>query len=316
MGKEQNNKKHFVEDRYEELYNEIFEGDCIFLSDDLNSKDDEVSKDGKILEKYEKYKKEKKIFEIYSVRADTAGNVYCSLEGNITGIIPNPEIEGKKYNPYYRHKKIDRHYSVIVTDVDFEKKIVTLSHHKAKNIGKEILKQRLLKALENKENIKVKARVMFVAYNNRVYLDIGGVGLLGYVPIDEWSHVYVENLEDEVKNGDIIEVVPMKYKPKQKVNGKKKNEAFICSRKETLPDPWIGIEEKVPRYSTLVVECTDKKPHMFFGRTEGLELNIYCEYPEPERNIVVLEGMKYKGFVYNVSEEKKLLKVRIFDTAD
>jgi len=291
-----------------ELYNDIFK-DNIFLYDALNKQEDKENHMHEFLEKYVDYKENKKIFTVYASRADEVGNVYCALDGNITGIIPNVEIEGKEYNSYHRAKKMNKHYSVIVTDVDKETGLVTLSYDQAKKIAKNIMKNKLLNSLQKNEKVKLKARIMFVSYNKRINIDIGGVGLFGYIPVDEWKHGFEYDIKESAKPGMIIDIEILKYK--KPIEGKK--EAFICSRKNMLPDPWKGIEQKVPKSSTLIITCTDKKENKFFGKSEGIDIDIYCEYPDAERKIVINKGLKYKGYVYAVSEERKLLKARIFD---
>lgn len=145
------------------------------------------------------------------------------------------------------------------------------------------------------------------AGSNHTIIDIGNIGILGVIKMKDWGVAYTDNLRLETKYGDIIRVKVIKQ---IRWDGKV---AYSCSRKEALEeDPWKDIETRLPKHSTVKVTCTSKTLKNFFGKIEGVTgLNAYCEYPDEVRNIDIITGDTYKGYVCAVNEETKLLRVRI-----
>lgn len=290
----------------------------MFLPEVNNVTEDEYISDiEKALEKYDKYKEDEIILRYRVVRADNKGNLYLDLglEG-LTGIILNKEVNGEEYNARKRSIYVNTLMPVIITDINKETGEVYFSRYQAREKAKQILRKELLRALENNESITVKAKVTKIGIGNRVYIDIGGVGILGYVPIKQWDHKFVHNVKEEIPLNSQISVVPIKYMPEQRAKGTVFGEVFICSRKEALPDPWKDIEKKLPVNTVLVVKCVQLEDKKWWGNTPGLNLDIYCEYPEKEklkRDIQIKLGHKYKVFIYRVNEETRLLKARVID---
>lgn len=243
--------------------------------------------------------------------ADTAGNLFL-YEGNIKIQLDNTEIYGKVYDQRYRSNALRKSYPVVVTSVDQEKKEVHVSHSAAKETAKEEVIAEIDKSLENDEPITISAKVVGIKGEpgrNHAIIDIGNVGITGIIRMRDWSTVFTSDLRLVTKPGDIVKVV---IKRKIRWNG---TPAYSCSRAEALGfDPWKGIEQKLPKNSVVNVTCISKRPKNFFGKIEGIdEINAYCEYPEPEKKIEIVDGQSYQGYVAAVKENTKLLRVRIFN---
>ena len=263
------------------------------------------------LKRYQKMIGSGESVKVKITKEDDKLNLYGLLPGDIEGVIPNGELYGKVIDPEtrpYRGQQIGKEVDVFVTDVDMELKCVTVSHEKWRASVRKQLVQQINEAIKNKQKVKLRGRIVKVNYANRILVDLAGVGLLGIVPTDEWKHGHEYHIEKAAKIGTVIEVMPYKYKPAQGT----RNESFICSRRALLPDPWDTIEEKYPVNTTFILECVQKKPGHFFGRTAGLELDVYCEYPNEDKNIRVLEGKFYKAVVYRSDKENKALMARVF----
>ena len=165
--------------------------------------------------------------------------------------------------------------------------------------------------LSEDEDIRLSARV--TGYNSDrklVQIDIGGIGILGFIPLDEWNPNYVLDPKQAIldKRGSYIKV---------KVLGvlKDKNEFFsglVCSRKACIEvDEWKGIEERYPQRANLIVRCVEKKDSYFFGKTDSLEyINLICYYPS-DNSTLVLTGEKYVATVKSVSEKTHKFTVKV-----
>lgn len=262
------------------------------------------------LDFYESKMKSKEIFTKQFSMADEEGNLIV-YEDAIRVQLDNLDINGKMYQPKYRANALAGTYHVVVTSVDRKKNVVHVSQNEAKALTKEELDNDLNKAIENNAPMVVLARVTKIrgkAGSSYAVINIGDVGITGVIKMGDWSSVFTSDLHLVTKSGDIIKVA---VKKKIFWDGKP---GYSCSRGDALGfNPWSGIEEKLPEGTLVNVTCIDKRTKNFFGMIDGIaEINAYCEYPNPDKNIEIENGEKYQGKVYRVSEEKKLLRVRIF----
>ncbi|WP_459195640.1 hypothetical protein [Wukongibacter baidiensis] len=298
----------------EQLYKDLFE-EGIFFTGVIDKKEDNEFND--VLAKYETKMKNGDIFDVKIIGASSNGDLNCVLDNGLQGVIENEDVEGKPYDPYTRSKYVSSVMRVAVKKVDREKNVIYFSRALAMDKVRNFLRADIIKKLKkakknNKDYPVVKAKVMFVAHNNRVYLNIAGVYLLGYVPIKNWKHGFIYNPKETIENNVIIDVMVVDYKPA--INGK--DEAFICSRKDLLPDPWEGIEERFKKNDLYEVTCVDRQNDKFYARMPGLEIDIFVQYPDNSKRdipIVIETGKKYKIRIYKVSEEKRLLRARVID---
>jgi hypothetical protein len=271
----------------------------------------ETNVDKERLDFYEVKMKSKEILELKFSLADKVGNLYF-YEGDIRVQMDNLDIKGTIYNVRYRSNALANSYPVIVTSVDREKKEIHVSHKEAREMTKEELIDEIDAAIEKKEPLTVIAKVIKIqgkAGSSYAIVDLGGVGITGIIKMKDWSTVFTSDLRLVAKHGDIIKVV---VKNRVLWNGKP---GYSCSRGEALEvDPWSGIEEKLQKGTFVNVLCICKRDKNFFGKIEGIdEINAYCEYPDKEKNIEIVEGISYQGFVAAVSENNKLLRVKIFN---
>lgn len=256
--------------------------------------------------------KSKDVFDFKFATADKQGNLSINING-VKVRLDNIDIKGKIYEPRYRLMALSKTYKVVVKSVDKENKEVFVSHRKARSITREKLIKEIDNAIKNKEQIEVLAIVDYVKEsNNYCLIDIGGVGIRGKIKVGEWSSTYTSNYKRAAKHGDIIRVVVMSS---GMFDGKV---TFDCSRKAALDENlWKGIEERMAKDTAVNVTCMIKAANNFWGEIEGLdEINVYCEYPDADKNLFIAEGITYQGYVSAVSEETKLLRVRVHKVLD
>ncbi|MCG8539624.1 MAG: hypothetical protein MJA82_06755 [Clostridia bacterium] len=296
----------------EQIYKELFEEGVFFTG--LVSEQEQIEfKD--TFDKYEKKMKSGDIFDVKIIGASSNGDLKCILDNDLKGMIENEDVEGKVYDAYTRAKYVDMDMRVAIKKVDRENNIVYLSRALAMEKVRDFLRADLRKKINKAkkglcEYPIVKAKIMFVAHNNRVYLNIAGVKLLGYIPIKNWKYGFVENPKESIQNNVVVDVAVLRYRPKTK----DKNEVFICSRLELLKNPWVGIEERFKRNDVYVVECVSKKEDKFYASMPGLELDIYVMYPDNKKGeepIIIETGKKYKVRLYRISESERLLRARV-----
>ncbi len=264
----------------------------------------------KIIEKYEDLKASSTLLRVKVSDADNEGNLYVPISDGVLGIVKNEDVNGQPYDPRKRAVFVGRSMLSIVKEVNRSTSTIHFSHITAKNLYRDYLRENL------KEGMTVTARVRHVDNKSkRVYIDIEGCNLWGYVPINAWSYGYIYDPEISIKkNTQVSVVIKNHYKP---VGNKK--EVYICSRKDTMPNPWINIEKRYQRNSIILVQCCDLHMNKFFAKIPsmpGFDLDVYCEYPEnknkPDNEKIIIKlGHYYKVRVYDVSESQRKLKARV-----
>lgn len=262
---------------------------------------------------YSKKMAKKETFKMSFTCADENGNLYDYHNG-VRVQMNNKEITGFGYNPKYKAQHLGVKFTVTVVNVNEENKTVNVSCFAALKGPREQLQKALKEGIENKKYLRVPAVVVGankVKDRNNSFtvaiINIGGLGIPGAVRLAEWSTAYTKTFWHTIQAGMNIEVVVTGHQNWQT------GVVFDCSRRLALDfDPWENIEERLPARTSVIVKCTSKETRNFFGVIDNLpEINVYCEYPEPESNIRIIEGAEYVGYVYRVKEETKLLKVRI-----
>lgn len=181
------------------------------------------------------------------------------VDVGLRGFIPASLVENYFVEDFsdYLNKKL----SVKVVELDREQNRVILSHRAVKEEEEEKERKQLLESLQKGQVIEgtVQRLTDFGAF-----VDIGGVD--GLVHISELAHEHVEKASDVVSEGDKIEVEVLSVDVDA--------ERISLSRKNTLPGPWSGIEEKVSQGD--VLEGTVKRLVSFgafvelFPGVEGL----------------------------------------------
>lgn len=261
-----------------------------------------------ILSMFKKRLDSKEVFQFTFPMKDGRSNLYA-FEGGYKIIMTQRESGGTK-----AEVKVGKTYSVMVKRIEEAEKAIFVSAKMVAEGSRKELEKIIKSSLDKNEHIKIPARVISsTGYDktNNVYaillVDIAGLGIVGAIKLTDWSTCFTSSFTEAVaKPGDVLDVV---------ITGTytwNSGTVYACSRKATIGfDPWSNIEERVPKNTTVCVRCVCKQEKKFFGKIEGVdELNVYCEYPD-DPSIYIEEEREYIGHVAKVSEEKKLLRVRI-----
>ncbi|WP_113675878.1 hypothetical protein [Vallitalea guaymasensis] len=273
-----------------------------------------------IIKYFSKLKNNKTIFGMVFSSADVEGNLSAHFDSDFIAYMPNEEMMGEVYDAKYKHHYLEKELPVMVYDIDLEKKRILVSRQRARNKAQTAKRKELIQKLKNRKDNELIIEKGVIKHvdqkRKRVIIDIGNVGIMGYIPIAHWKQGYEYHLNKVANRNHIIDVDIMEYKSRNNRSSSNiysKNEHFICSRKNLLPNPWIGIEERLPKDTVITFKCIHKVERNFFARIDGLDdIDVYVEYPKPGLQIPIFEGMKYQGFIYRVNEKTKLLKARVF----
>lgn len=163
----------------------------------------------------------------------------------------------------------------------------------------------------NIEKIIVPAQVVSVE-KQRVILNLLGFDIPGYVTAAEYSYGFIDDMNNAVKKDDIIDVCVLafaSYKKNPQLKVATQGEGmYVCSRLAIIDNPW---ENLIYQKGDLVrITCSHLKNHNWFGFIDGLDLEIYCELPEKDKDCRIIIGQEYECYIYKVDAKARLLKAR------
>lgn len=159
------------------------------------------------------------------------------------------------------------------------------------------------------------------------YVNIGGLGIIGVIPIKQWSvgysaldnfHNIIMHNVNAIVNFQVISETRIKY-------GKKSKIAFLCSRSAYLEkigyDPWKIISKTLSVRSVVKVKVIENgiSAESFFACIDGItDFNMICYIDENSglrlKDIII--GEYYYGYVQKMNPEKRFMRVRLTSWAD
>ncbi len=159
--------------------------------------------------------------------------------------------------------------------------------------------------------ITVPARVTKVE-EKFLICDIMGFNIPAKLFRNDWSFYTYGPLSAYAHPGDVIDVC-IKGVNNNKAAGSKSadNKAlYTVTRLPLFKNPWENLSVK--KDDDIKVTCVDRKDTCWFGKVEGLELEVYGEY-NSERGIKIILGEQYLCHVYKCDAEMRTIKVRPFE---
>lgn len=272
----------------------------------------------KLLQHYERCMKEKQELVMEFKNANKAGDIWYN-NGEVKIILPNEEIHGRKYDPRYCARMLREIYHVLVTKVDVEAKTVYVSHVEAKRGVKSKLEELIDQNLSKKSFPVVSARVEIV-YSNLIILNIGGLGVPGFLSIRDWGPAYEFDLQEHVKRGDVIKVAICEKGEAQgtvkRISKWAKDGVYRCSRKIIVEDPWDKIDQMFQLGDIVEVKCTHKTNGYFNGTLSGVsDLRVYGRIRKEKSRLQwndIVEGCRYQCYIDKIDKERRGLRVTAF----
>ena len=92
---------------------------------------------------------------------------------------------------------------------------------------------------------------------------------------------------------------------------------FLVSRRDCVKSEWIGIEERFPLHSNIIIECVEMQGKNWIGKIPGVpNISVYCFYPNrlsPTTGgpIIIKIGGQYSCFVAAIDAEKCIFRARV-----
>lgn len=274
----------------------------------------------KVFDRYEKLMNDNELLNdvIFSQMDRDEGSFY--YEGGVKILMPSSETCNDQRETG-ASKTLSRLYTVKVYEVDRKNSLIKVSMLKAQEAVRPSVIKQINHNLKDGIPFFTQARIIHIKSGERsiCFLDILGLGIRGLLYAQEWGNFYVKDLKMYARVGEIIDIAVIGYSPKSTET----SEQYICSRKKTLKEDnaWRGIEEIAPLHSNVSVKCVCKREKYFIGKIKGIdEIAVYCQYPSDDqigyrtgKKVVIIEGMTYRGYISQVSEERHMLRARILD---
>lgn len=241
-----------------------------------------------------------------------------AYDGDVQLILPTEEstlykgIFGATY-------LLERCYNVKITRVDREEKTVYLSYRAAQAEYRPAALEKIKKSIEAGKELEVKAIVVLCRdLQNYIVVDILGLSIPGVLPYSEWIHGYAANIKEQAVSGKIIDVKIKGYTTKST----EAEPRFLVSRRDCVKSEWIGIEERFPLHSNIIIECVEMQGKNWIGKIPGVpNISVYCFYPNrlsPTTGgpIIIKIGGQYSCFVAAIDAEKCIFRARVKDMVD
>lgn len=273
------------------------------------------------MEKYRNYLRDGAYFQTTFERADLNGNL-SRVEDDILLMMAADGINGEAYDLRYKSQKLADTYCVRVTSIDEEGRTVHVSHNAARLDQRPQIEAEIENRLKDKQTVRVKGKVIRIqsrmvdgeTVDTGVWLDLCGVGILGFVYIGDWAQTYTAALHGKVSYGDVIEVAVKEKVERDQRKGKLVY--YACSRKEFVENPWESksLQEKYHTGDIIRIKCLSLHQGHWFGEINGLkDIQVFTEYPSASRNFPIIPGMEYMGKIYHLNTKERSLKARVFE---
>lgn len=283
----------------------------------VERKEKEEARQQNIKEKYKALRDENAIINIKFDFSNADGDLLL-YEDDWKIVLRNEDVLGRNYEPRKRAAMLLRNHAVKISEINEIEKCIYVSCTDVRNKDREKLRE----ILDSRHNgiVKVPAKTVYV-YPNMLILDIGGLGIPGFLKIADWSLAYTVSLQAVVNRGDVFEVEVMEKYPSTSTEAKKyfgrwlDQSPYKCSRKTIMEsDPWKDIELRLHEGDIVTVQCESKYPMNFYGRNKSFpDLVFYGHYREDGNKLdkkSMIIGRNYECFVKKVNEKERQLRVK------
>lgn len=274
------------------------------------------------LEKYIQMMERGEYMQMVFEKADANGVLSKVMDG-VTIRMASTEINGEAYDLRYKSQKLADTYYVRVVDIDRGGSVVWVSHNEARRDKRPEIEEEINRRLTSKKKQEVRVRGKVIRIQSRivqgenvdtgVWLDLCGVGILGFVYIGDWAPIFTPSLRGMVGYGDVVEVLVKEKRARKQKRGEVPY--YSCSRKELVENPWdrLALEEKYHVGDLVRIKCLSLKEGHWFGEINGLEdIQVFTEYPSSAHDFRIIPGMEYMGKIYYMNTKERSLKARVF----
>lgn len=196
-----------------------------------------------------------------------------------------------------------------ICNQELAKELERMNPRTAEGVKKRITRDLTVKKMweHNIDMIIARAYVTEVGRNG-CKVELCNCGLLGYIPANFWNYGFVYDMRKYVTAGEYVKVcilAPRVIGGEGPMSGERR---FMCSRAMLLDNPWENLRVKAG--DTVMIKCVKTERHNYFGEIAGLELPIYCEYPDHAEECKVEQGKTYVGYIYRINPKTKTIMAR------
>jgi len=202
---------------------------------------------------------------------------------------------------------------------ELKEQVEKMSPKTRNSFEKKLVHEGMTREAEERGMDKIIVPAQVVSADDRgCVINLLGYDIPGYVPSNYWTYGRMDDLSAVVNINEIVDVEVFAYRkykegtslPVYTKNGKaqKVRGMYLCARTPLIPNPWDSLPFKEGDY--VRVKCVDVKDHNWFGFIDGIDLEIYCEYPNADKDIRIVEGKEYECYLYRVNAKTKLLKAK------
>jgi small subunit ribosomal protein S1 len=165
------------------------------------------------------------------VKKEIKGGFEITVAGNVRAFCPYSQMDLQKISD--PGKYIGQHILFKITQFSEGGRNIVLSRRIILEEEREQILEKLKETL--REGMSVKGKITSIK-NFGAFVNIDGIE--GLIPISEIGWSRTEDINEVLTEGQDVEVVILKLDWE--------NERFSFSLKQTLPDPWLDIEQRFP----------------------------------------------------------------------
>ncbi|MFH0947397.1 MAG: S1 RNA-binding domain-containing protein [Elusimicrobiota bacterium] len=220
------------------------------------------------------------------------GGYEVDIEG-IPAFMPSSQLSRK-----YSSESVGMTIDVKITEFDRKSKNVVVSNKIVEKEKSELQKQKVFASL--KEGDIIKGKIITIT-DFGIFVDIGGID--GLLHINDVSYKRIENLSDVYKIGEELEVVVLKFEPKEN--------KIALGLKQLRRNPWDDVEKNYKQGMKVKGKITSLTPFGAFVMLEdGVEGLIHVSDISWTERIahpkdVFEEGQEIEAVVLDSSVEKQ-----------
>jgi hypothetical protein len=221
---------------------------------------------------------------------------------------------------------LNREYTLQIKSIDEDRNVVVLTETDEMQKRRKDAIQMLSDKLAAKEDIYIRGQIVGLQHDagkehngQAAYVNIGGLGIMGLIPIKKWSTGYIEAGDfARTITGNVGAIVNFKVTGYLKLdNG---FYAYMCSREKYLEKvgggPWNLVKARLKPKTNVIVRLVSrgKTEGSMFGAIEGInDLNMLC-YKDDRSDLRFSDlkiGQYYTGYVSKINPEEKYIRIRL-----
>ena len=283
--------------------------DIVSVGDELELMITKVEEENYVLSKrkvdalksWDRLKQQFETGEVFEAEVKDVVKGGLVVDLGVRGFVPASLVEDYFVENFEDYKGKTITFKIV--ELDQEKNRLILSHRAVVEAEKASNKKQVIESIQVGDVIEGKVQ-RIAAFG--AFVDLGGID--GLVHISQIAHEHVSDVSEVLSEGQVVKVKVLSVDVT--------NDKISLSIKDTLPGPWVNIEQRAPKGS--VLDGTVKRLASFgafvevFPGVEGLvHISQIAHKHIQTPHEVLKEGQQVQVKVLEVSEEAKKLSLSI-----